>query len=52
MVNLADLAPTILEWMGAPAMDVDGRSFARLLQLGRALANPGREFHRTALCRS
>ncbi len=31
MVNLADLAPTILEWMAAPAMDVDGRSFAPLL---------------------
>lgn len=31
VVNLADLAPTFLEWMGAPAMDVDGRSFARLL---------------------
>jgi arylsulfatase A-like enzyme len=31
IVNHADLAPTFLDWMGAPAMDVDGRSLAPLL---------------------
>ena len=31
MVNQADLAPTVLAWLGAPAMAVDGRSFAPLL---------------------
>ena len=31
IVNLADLAPTFLDWMGAPAMGVDGRSLAPLL---------------------
>jgi len=32
IVNLADLAPTFLDWMGAPAMAVDGRSLAPLLR--------------------
>jgi arylsulfatase A-like enzyme len=32
LVNLADLAPTFLDWLGAPAMDVDGRSLAPLLR--------------------
>ena len=32
LVNLADLAPTFLDWMGAPPMDVDGRSLAPLLR--------------------
>jgi N-acetylglucosamine-6-sulfatase len=32
IVNLADLAPTFLDWMGAPAMHVDGRSLAPLLR--------------------
>lgn len=32
LVNHADLAPTILEWMGAPATGMDGRSFAPLLR--------------------
>ena len=31
MVNQADLAPTVLAWLSAPAMAVDGRSFAPLL---------------------
>jgi arylsulfatase A-like enzyme len=32
LVNLADLAPTFLDWMGARPMDVDGRSLAPLLR--------------------
>src|SRR4051812_36039429 len=32
LVNHADLAPTFLDWLGAPAMDVDGRSLAPLLR--------------------
>jgi N-acetylglucosamine-6-sulfatase len=32
IVNLADLAPTFLDWMGAPAMAVDGRSLDPLLR--------------------
>ena len=32
LVDLADLAPTFLDWMGAPAMAVDGRSLAPLLR--------------------
>src|SRR4051794_4221475 len=31
IANLADLAPTFLDWMGAPAMAADGRSLAPLL---------------------
>ena len=31
ITNLADLAPTFLDWLGVPARDVDGRSFARLV---------------------
>jgi arylsulfatase A-like enzyme len=31
LVSLADLAPTLLDWMGAPAMETDGRSLAPLL---------------------
>jgi hypothetical protein len=32
IVNLADLAPTFLDWLGAPAMHADGRSLAPLLR--------------------
>jgi len=32
IVNLADLAPTFLDWMGARPTDVDGRSLAPLLR--------------------
>jgi arylsulfatase A-like enzyme len=32
LVSLADLAPTFLDWTGAPAMDTDGRSLAPLLK--------------------
>ena len=32
IVNLADLAPTFLDWMGAPAIGVDGRSLDPLLR--------------------
>src|SRR4051794_19509176 len=32
IVNHADLAPTFLDWLGAPPMDVDGRSLAPLLR--------------------
>ena len=32
LVNLADLAPTFLDWMGHAPMDVDGRSLAPLLR--------------------
>ena len=32
LVDLADLAPTFLDWMGAPARGMDGRSLAPLLR--------------------
>ncbi len=32
IVNHADLAPTFLDWLGTPPMDVDGRSLAPLLR--------------------
>ena len=32
IVNHADLAPTFLDWLGAPPMDVDGRSLTPLLR--------------------